>query len=218
MEAPKTLLKNPVRHYPAGNMVLFQGEAPRQAFYVKSGAIKLYAIDDSGSERVVGFASEGDIFPMDWLLNSSTSALFYHETLTNAELVPIDKATFTNLVDSDKSVSSFVLDYVGHVNAKQLLRHLALQQSSAVHKLLFFLYFLSVRHGKEVSAGILNPGLPLTHQLLADNLGLTRETVAMEMSALKKRGVLMYKRKRYLIDKKLLITTVGKDISSSFET
>ena len=197
-------------------MVYFQGEAPREGFFVSEGALKIYAIDENGNERVVGFASDGDILPMDWLLDANSSALFYYETLVESQLVPIDKKVFTTALQNDLSFGNYVLAYSAHVNAKQLLRHLALQQSSARDKLLFFLYFLAARHGKEVTNGILNPGLPLTHQLLADNLGLTRETVAMEMSSLKKGGVVLYKRKKYLVDKKLLLTTVGKDIASSF--
>jgi CRP-like cAMP-binding protein len=61
-----------------------------------------------------------------------------------------------------------------------------------------------------------NLGLPLTHQLIADNLGLTRETVASEMSKLKKAGVVVYRRKQYVVDKGLLIRTVGKEITSNY--
>ena len=200
------------KRYPKGNLVLFQSEIPRYGFYIASGSLKLYAIDTDGNERVVGFCSEGDIFPLDWLLGGSRSALFYYETITEAQLVPLGKGDVTG----DDETSQRMQEYLVRDNASSLLRNLALQQSNATNKILYLFFYLAVRHGKEVGTGLYNLGLPLTHQLIADNLGLTRETVASEMSRLKKAGVVVYRRKQYVVDKSLLVRTVGKEITTNF--
>ncbi|MBA2279283.1 Crp/Fnr family transcriptional regulator [Candidatus Saccharibacteria bacterium] len=204
------------RRYPKGSIVLFQGEVPRYGFFVVAGSIKTYAIDNDGNERVVGFSSEGDIFPLDWLLGMSRSAMFYYETLIETQLVPIIKPSLAETIDADSEASLFVRDYLLRDAASGLLRNLALQQSNASNKILYLFYYLAIRHGKQVSAGLFNLGLPLTHQLIADNLGLTRETVAGEMSKFKKAGVVVYRRKQYVVDKLLLIKTVGKEITANF--
>lgn len=202
------------KRYPKGNLVLFQGEIPRYGFYVQSGSLKLYAIDNDGNERVVGFCSEGDIFPLDWLLGGSRSALFYYETITEAQLVPLSRAD----IQQNKDIAKHTNNALVRDSASALLRNLALQQSNATNKILYLFFYLAVRHGKEVGTGLYNLGLPLTHQLIADNLGLTRETVASEMSKLKKAGVVMYRRKQYVVDKSLLVRTVGKEITTNFTT
>ena len=201
-----------VKRYPRGSLVLFQAEVPRYGFLVLSGSLKLYAIDNDGNERVVGFCSEGDIFPMDWLLGASNSALFYYETLTEAQMVPLSREDLGN----NKEASEQVKKNLVREAASGLLRNLALQQSNAANKILYLFFYLAIRHGKEVGTGLYNLGLPLTHQLIADNLGLTRETVASEMSKLRKAGVVVYRRKQYVVDKGLLIRTVGKEITSNF--
>lgn len=203
---------NQAKRYPKGNLVLFQGEVPRYGFYIQAGSLKLYAIDNDGNERVVGFCSEGDIFPLDWLLKGSRSALFYYETITEAQLVPLSR----NDVADKKDIARHVQEALVRETASALLRNLALQQSNATNKILYLFFYLAVRHGKEVGTGLYNLGLPLTHQLIADNLGLTRETVASEMSKLKKAGVVVYRRKQYVVDKSLLVRTVGKEITVNF--
>jgi len=176
-----------------------------------SGSLKLYAIDNDGNERVVGFCSEGDIFPLDWLLGGR-SALFYYESITEAQLVPLTKSD----VQLNKDVAKHTYETLVRDSASSLLRNLALQQSNATNKILYLFFYLAIRHGKEVGTGLYNLGLPLTHQLIADNLGLTRETVASEMSKLKKAGVVVYRRKQYVVDKALLVRTVGKEITVNF--
>jgi CRP/FNR family transcriptional regulator len=203
-----------IKRYPKGNLVLFQGEVPRYGFYVAEGSLKLYAIDNDGNERVVGFCSEGDVFPIDWLLQGSKSALFYYETITEAQLVPLSRDDIQNNTD----IWTYAHTNLVRDSASALLRNLALQQSNATNKILYLFFYLAVRHGKEVGTGLFNLGLPLTHQLIADNLGLTRETVASEMSKLKKAGVVVYRRKQYVVDKSLLIRTVGKEITVNFTT
>lgn len=202
----------PAKRYPKGNLVLFQGEVPRYGFIVQSGSLKLYAIDNDGNERVVGFCSEGDIFPLSWLLGGSRSALFYYETITEAQLIPLSREEIhSNQAVAERTQAALVRD-----TGSSLLRNLALQQSNATNKILYLFYYLAIRHGKEVGTGLFNLGLPLTHQLIADNLGLTRETVASEMSKLKKAGVVVYRRKQYVVDKSLLVRTVGKEITANF--
>lgn len=200
------------KRYPKGSLVLFQGEVPRYSFYVAGGSLKLYAIDNDGNERVVGFCSEGDIFPMDWLLGGSRYALFYYEALSEAQLIPLSKTKLEESPVADQEIK----EHLVRESSSSLLRNLALQQSVASSKIIYLFYYLAIRHGKEVGAGLYNLGLPLTHQLIADNLGLTRETVASEMSKLKKAGVVVYRRKQYVVDKALLVRTVGKEITANF--
>jgi CRP-like cAMP-binding protein len=214
---PKGLLLEKVRLYPKNNVLLFQGEIPRHGYYVQSGVVKIYAIDNNGTEKVVGFCSMGDFFPIDWLLKVVSNSRFYYETVVDSEIIPLYREAFTSSMVQNSAISSYIQTYLAHDSSTQLLRHLALQQPTAQYKILFFLYFLAVRFGKEVSPGILNPGIPLTHQLISENLGLTRETVSFEMIRLKKSGAILYRKKRYLIDKQLLISTVGKDMTAILE-
>lgn len=208
---------DPIRRYGKGNIVYFQGEAPRQAFLVKDGTIRAYAIDDQGEEYVVGFYTEGDIFPLDWLHGYATAASFYYEALTPCELAPIEKTTYET-ARSQPEVVAYILDRFLHESNCMLVRNLALQQPRAKDKIIYFFYYLAIRHGNEMASGLYTLGIPLTHQTIADSLGLTRETVATELGNLKRSGTVAYRNKKYVVDKKLVIRAVGKEITNLDET
>lgn len=201
----------PARKYSKSSIVLFQGEVPQYGFVVDEGCLKVYAIDTDGNEKVVGICSKGDIFPTDWLIGQSKSVMFYYETLEESSLLPVLKTECDT-----KEVRDLIHAYAQQEVTSALLRNLALQQSNATNKILYFFFYLATRHGQEKGTGLYSLGLPLTHQFIADNLGLTRETVASEVSKLKKANVVMYRHKRYVVDKALLIRTVGKEITSNF--
>lgn len=205
-------ITGPVRRYGKGNVVYFQGEAPRQAFLVKEGTVRAYAIDDEGEEYIVGFYSEGDVFPMDWLYNHAKATTFYYEALTPCELLPIEKPTFET--EKSTEVTNYMQSLFLNEASSNLIRNLALQQPRAKDKIIYFFYYLAIRHGKELTNGLYSLGIPLTHQTIADCLGLTRETVATELGSLKRAGAVAYRNKKYVIDKKLVIRAVGKEITN----
>lgn len=202
----------PVRRFGRGSIIYFQGEAPRQAYLIKEGSVRVYAIDDQGEEYVVGFYTQNDIFPLDWLHNHTTSAMFYYEALVQCELAPIEKKNF--LTTEDPEVKEYVLRQFLQATSSDLIRNLALQQPRAKDKIIYFFYYLAIRHGKETAAGLYTLGIPLTHQTIASCLGLTRETVATELGKLKKAGTVAYRNKKYVIDKKRVIRAVGKEITN----
>lgn len=202
----------PVRRFGRGSIIYFQGEAPRQAYLIKEGSVRVYAIDDQGEEYVVGFYTQNDIFPLDWLHNHTTSAMFYYEALVQCELAPIEKKNF--LTTEDSKVKKYVLQQFLQATSSDLIRNLALQQPRAKDKIIYFFYYLAIRHGKETAAGLYTLGIPLTHQTIASCLGLTRETVATELGKLKKAGTVAYRNKKYVIDKKRVIRAVGKEITN----
>lgn len=206
-------LYDSARRYGKGNIIYFQGEAPRQAFLVKEGTVRVYAIDDQGEEYVVGFYTQGDVFPLDWLHGYASAASFYYEALTPCELAPIEKATY-EATRTQPEISSYIFDRFLHESNSNLIRNLALQQPRAKDKIIYFFYFLAIRHGEEMASGLYTLGIPLTHQTIANCLGLTRETVATELGALKRSGAVAYRNKKYVVDKKLVIKEVGKEITN----
>lgn len=202
-----------IRRYGKGNIIYFQGEAPRQAYVVQNGTVRVYAIDDQGEEYIVGFYTEGDVFPLDWLYGYAKSSMFYYEALTPCELAPIEKNSF-QAADTNKEITQYILDRFLHESNSNLIRNLALQQPRAKDKIIYFFYFLAIRHGNEMASGLYTLGIPLTHQTIANCLGLTRETVATELGHLKRSGAVAYRNKKYVVDKKLVIRAVGKEITN----
>lgn len=172
----------------------------------------MYAIDDKGDEYVVGFYGEHELFPVDWLYDKTSATNFYYETLTAAQLIPIEKSAF-QAVQNKPSVAAFMTDQFLQESTTGFIRNLASQQARARDKIIYLFYFLAIRHGKELANGLYSLGIPLTHQTIANCLGLTRETVATELGTLKRDGAVAYRNKKYIVDKNVIIRAVGKEIT-----
>lgn len=180
------------RSYDKGEIIIFQGEAPRTAYIVKSGVVKVYNLSHSGDEKPVGFQLEGEMFPAPWAFYKAPSALYYYEALTDVVLYHIPRDDYLNFLKANPpelfvQMEHMVTDYLG-----SMMRLNALQHSRASDKLIYTLHYLAVSQGRTVSPTEVEIMLDLTHQDFANLTGLTRETAATELNKLKNLGVISY--------------------------
>jgi CRP-like cAMP-binding protein len=87
----------------------------------------------------------------------------------------------------------------------------ALKQTKASEKLLKILQWLSLRFGAEVRPGVFKIDIRLTHQDLAQMIGMTRETAAVELGKLRKEKIINYQNQRYLLNVEKMRSVLGED-------
>ena len=198
------------KFFAAGEMILNQGELPRVAYVVKSGLIKMYSISSGGEERIVDFNVSGEILASSWVFGNASSTLYYYQALEDCELYEITRADLLQYLRTSAAATKMTERINGQYTAS-LLRITALEQARARDKILFTFYYLLQRFGKEIVPGWYTIQISLTHQMIADLVGLTRETTAVELSSIKKTKVLSYKRQKYLVHKNRLLKAIGED-------
>jgi len=194
-----------LRKFKKGQTLLFQGEVPRYAYVVKSGTVKTYNISPLGEEQLVSLSSEYDILPEAWFLGEASVAYYFYEAFTDCTVYAIPREDLARKVDETPAFAHHLLQrfmrlYVGasvHINA--------LEQPRSRDKLVHLLHYLMMRFGKSVGKDSVRLDLRLTHQTLANMLGVTRETIATEIARLRREKVLNYKQQTYTIDKKRLL-------------
>ncbi len=188
------LERQPVRKFKKGEIVIFQGEAPRSAYVVKSGTIKAYNLSVNGDEKPVAFYPADDVFPAAWVYGKVSSAVYYYEAFTpQVEGFLLLTATF--FVSFIKKAPDLLYQEMERLLVDQLggsLRLNALQHSRASDKLVYTLHYLALTHGKPAQDDSIEITLDLTHQDFANLTGLTRETAATELNRLKKQGIIDY--------------------------
>jgi CRP/FNR family transcriptional regulator len=199
------------RTFKKQSIMLYQGEAPRLAFMLKSGAVKAYTINSAGEEQIVTFHAGNDIFPGPWIFGKSAVTLYYYEALTDCEAFLVSREQLMQLLLSRIEYAAVALDYYATNYSAMQMRITALEQSRARDKIMFTLYYLLFRYGKEVQPGRFTLQFGLTHSVIASLVGLTRETATMELSKLKREKVLEYSARTYTIDKKMLERLLGED-------
>lgn len=197
------------------SILIYQGEIPRQAYIVLSGVFKAYRLGNFGEEQIVGFRTKGDMFPETWLFNTTSSALYYYEALEDSEVLTVEKPVLLDLIDSNKDIKERVFKYMINGYTGLLMQITALEQSRAAEKLLLMMYYLMFRYGKETTSGVYRVDLRLTHTTLGSLMGLTRETTTMELGRLKRKKIVTYDSKGYIIYRKELERRLGDESFSS---
>lgn len=197
MTQPSDELEGFLRNYLAkayakGEIVIFQGEAPRTSYIVKSGVIKVYNLNHSGDEKPVGFHVSRELFPAPWAFYKAPSALYYYEALTDVVLYHVPRDQYIEFLKKHpdemfRQIERLVTDNLGN-----MMRLNALQHSRASDKLVYTLHYLIASQGKHLSDEEAEILLDLTHQDFANLTGLTRETAATELNKLKGMGIISY--------------------------
>jgi CRP/FNR family transcriptional regulator len=193
------LATQPVRQFKKGEIIIFQGEAPRSAYVVKSGTVKAYNLSVGGDEKPIAFYSTGSAFPGAWVYGKLPSAVYYYEAFTaEVDLYTVTREAYVNFIKSEPYLLYQELERYVSDNVGTSMRLNALQHSRASDKLLYTLHYLALTNGKPVGPQELEIKLDLTHQDFANLTGLTRETAATELNKLKRSGVIDYdKHSRY---------------------
>jgi CRP/FNR family cyclic AMP-dependent transcriptional regulator len=189
--------KYPLRHFKKDRPLFYQGEVPQSAFFIKSGVVKVYNITTSGEEKIVSYEADGSLVPSGWIFSKSPAALFYYDAFTDSQLYSIPKQELINFINSNQ------LAAIMHLHA--------LEQSRARDKLLHIFQYLTLRFGKPLDKNTYRVDLRLTHQDIANLIGITRETVTAEISKLTKSGVIKSENLHYIVDTNKALRQVGEN-------
>lgn len=194
-----------------GANVLFQGEIPRKAMIVRDGVIRAYTITSGGEERVVALYSKGDILPLTWVLGETSNSLFYYDAVTEARLMTFTKADFHGAINQNPEALQSVLRFVGTQYTALLLRITGLEQSRAIEKIGFTLYYLLFRYGTEKQPGVYVINMKLSQLMISNLVGLTRESSTKNLKVLKDKGIIDYTSSTYTVNKLKLEQFLGED-------
>lgn len=194
-----------------GGNVLFQGEIPRSVIMVRSGIIRAYTITSNGEERTVSLHGDGDILPMTWVLGVTNNSLFYYEAVTDCRVFQVSRTAFNDYLDAKPERIKAMLHQTATIYSSLLLRITGLEQSRAVEKIGFTLYYLLFTRGKEVSPGVFKIDVRLSHSLFGSLVGLTRESTAKNMKLLRDKGIIDYASFTYTVHKAKLEAFLGED-------
>lgn len=200
----------PERRFRKGTTIFAPGDPPDALYILTSGLVTLSHLSESGQESILRVFGPGDVFGE--LLLTVTVRPFLTTALTDCVVTVIPAKTFLHLLS--------VIPRIGLNFISILSRHLtemALDRGESSHKwslqrLALTLLKLAAAHGVKEKAGTAI-ALPLTHQILADTIGTSRETVTRDLGRLKRRGIVSQRGRTFLIQPARL-KALAPDLSS----
>lgn len=171
-------------------IVIYEGDEVNKFYYVQSGYVKVYNINNDGEERTLILRRPGDIFPLlkDPAAPNYVSPYFY-ATMTDAVLGVIPQKDLMQEAEASREGAWALLRYVSDFSASLTDRLSQIENKSAEDKLEHLLPYLKNVCGRPIGkSGDYRLELKLTHQDLASLLGIARETVSREMQKLSRQG------------------------------
>ena len=184
-------------HYKRNEVIIRPDDIPSGVFYLKKGYVKLYTLSESGQELILIIFKPGNFFPMIWTFEDVIPTQ-YCETMTSVELYRTSKDKFKEFVQENPEV-------LWDVTGKILIRLLGLLErmeymvfGNAYQKVASILEICSERFGVKKGREVIIK-VPLTHRDIANLIGLTRETVSIEIKKLEEKGILERSGKFYVI-------------------
>lgn len=185
-------------HFKRGEIIIRAGDAPPGIFYLKSGYVKVYSVSRSGEQLTLIIFKPGDIFPVSWAINNTKNE-YFAETMTPAVLWRVGAEEFLDFISNKPKV-------LFELNRRIMERFLGLMRrmeymvfGNAMDKVSSILLICAERFG-EASRGKVIIDVGLTHNEIANLLGLSRETVSIEMKKLEKKGLISYRGRRIMIN------------------
>ncbi|MDX8396933.1 MAG: Crp/Fnr family transcriptional regulator [Mariprofundaceae bacterium] len=169
------------------NVIVHEGEDGNSMFVVLQGSVKIsyYSID--GREVILSLLEEGAFFGEMSLLDKQPRSATV-TTLEASKIAQIRRKDFERLLLSTPSLSLKLLaEVVGRLRKTSLVLE-RISTMDVPHRLYSYLGDYCERFGKASEQGSII-SLP-THQLMADQLSTSRETISRAISSLKKEGII----------------------------
>jgi CRP-like cAMP-binding protein len=144
-----------LRTFEKGEIIIFQGEAPRSTFVIQSGVVKAYNISVNGDEKPVGFYDSYDIFPSAWTYDKTPSAVYYYEAFSDqVTLYTVPRDDYVNFIKNNPDIMYAELERHVVDQLAKSMRLNALQHSRAGDKLVYTLHYLALSHGTKIDRSI----------------------------------------------------------------
>lgn len=191
----KTLLEG-ARHkqYESGQLIFYEGDEATETLILTSGIVKVYDVDTKGQEKVLQVIKAPAILPLDCLLAAPDKIGWYYAALTDVEACTFSPEELHEKMKKNSDLSAYVINWLAVESHELLVRIDGMSKNEAKDKIISVLRFLNTYYSGPLRRGWRRIEFPITHQLIADIAGLTRESVSIQMGHLQKKKIVRSKR------------------------
>ena len=176
------------KKYPKGYRFDFTDRSPDSFFVIKTGQIIAYEISHDGKYRVYNIMANGSLFLEEYTLFSLPCPVTF-ETVMDSEIIEVNRC---DLVRAMKTDIDLVLDVMESLSEKFVssMEQLRLgPRQDAEWKICRMLLSYANTYGIRHDNGILITQ-KVSHQMIADLLGMNRVTVSRKLKELAEQGLI----------------------------
>lgn len=184
--------------YTKGQVILHEGESPNDLFLIKEGIVKVHDIDDQGNDKILHILKQPAVFPLGSLLSTEKEVASFYTPVTDTEIYTIPAEHVSRQMGKDSRLATYMLRRFARETHELLVRISSMEKTTVYDRLVATLKFLAVHHAKVNKTGWRRVYFPVSHQLLADMTGVTRERMTQVIQELLQQRVIRYTRQTTL--------------------
>jgi CRP/FNR family cyclic AMP-dependent transcriptional regulator len=167
-----------------GQVILYVGDPTIEVYLLKSGVVKIYNVDEAGTEKVLHLLRPPLVMPFAFYSGTDTMTYWYYGALIDCDLYVLTRRSLERLMERDPETLHFLVRNFADEVHDVMERLESLGKSDSSVKLLLALRYLANFHSESRRGGWCRIAFPVNQQLLADMTGVSRETVSMAMKLL----------------------------------
>lgn len=183
--------------YKKGELLLRTEDYPKGVFYLTRGFVREFSIAPDGKELTLIIFKPGDFFPIIWALNG-TAYSYYMEATTPVEVCCAPREEFVSFIKKNADIffelTQRILVRMGGLMSR--MNYLAF--GNAYSKIGSIIAICAERFGDKTNDGI-TIQVPLTHKMIADFTGITRETASIEIKKLERSNLVHYQGRNLVV-------------------
>lgn len=185
-------------NYKKGQVILRPEDKIEYIYFIEKGYVKFYYLSPDGKELTFLIYNPGYIFPLLFTFLGNTTTRYYFEAYTPVTLRRAPRETFTELI-STNTFLIFSLAQEVVIRWQELLNRMELLKLGNAFQNVAYIVGLCADQFGTKKGDIITIDLPLAHKDIASMVGLTRETVSLEMKKMEQMGIIEYKRNNITI-------------------
>jgi CRP/FNR family cyclic AMP-dependent transcriptional regulator len=180
----------PITTYERGEKILRPNGEGTTIIFVKSGYVKIYRVAKDGKEIIINIINAA-LYNVLFFGISTYIRKYSVSALTEVDVITVPKKDFLTFLEKNPAAYTELIP--------SLLRSLEnvygqieiLKSGNAPYKIASIIYYLSKKTGIKDKKS-LKLGFRITHQMIANLTGLTRETVTVQLNKLKTKHYIEY--------------------------
>lgn len=183
-----------LRTYPKGQTILYPDDASPYLYLIKNGTVTMHDMDEAGNRKLLHIFGPPSLFPMVSFVSDMAEASWFYTTLTETQVyvLPYDKLkAYIESPAGTKAYNAILKQLLCEVH-ELLVRINSSTKTNSSIRLLAALKFLHSKHAAPCRASWCVVPFPVSHQLLAELTGLSRETVSITMKRLAADKIIRY--------------------------
>jgi CRP-like cAMP-binding protein len=180
------------KRIPAGQIIAYEGDTPHEVFILANGAVQIYDIDDQGNEKILHIVKPRALIPFAFFSGLRRPLRWYYSAISDCELFVFPLDELKSKTRSDGTLAEILTNNFSDDVHELLVRLSSLGKTTVTDKVIAALRFLAVHHSTRQGSGWWQVDFPVSHQLIANLCGTTRESAALVMKDLQTQGLVNY--------------------------